>query len=111
MLQRSNPYAWRALATRKRYEALQHSKECNTMRVRGSLKMVLGVMALGCLSATLAAGPSFAGEQSWLYPPEVRARPVVVVIGGGFARHYWDPRYGLCPRPPARYRLRERTDP
>lgn len=79
---------------------------------RSCLNMTLWILALGCFGATLTAGPSFGGEQSWLYPPEVRARPVIVVSGGGFARHYWDPRYAsLCPRPPARHRLWERTDP
>jgi hypothetical protein len=74
--------------------------------------LTLGIFALGCFGATLTAGPSFGDEQSWLYPPEVRARPVVVVSGGGFARRYWDPRYApVCPCAPVRHRLRERAGP
>jgi hypothetical protein len=32
-------------------------------------------------------------QQSYLYPPEVRARPVVVVLDQRLERRYWDPRY------------------
>jgi hypothetical protein len=74
--------------------------------------MTLGILASGWFDATLAAGASFGVEQSLLYPPEVRARPVVVVNGGGFARRYWDPRYALlCSRPPKRHRWAEPVNP
>ncbi len=67
------------------------------MPVRSYLILALAT----CLGATLGATASFGGEQSLLYPPEVRARPVVVVNGGGYQRHYWDPRYAaLCPWTP-----------
>ena len=60
--------------------------------------------ALALLSATLGSGAAFAGAQrSFLYPPEVRFRPVIVVSGGPWQRHYWDPRYpALCPGTSAR---------
>jgi hypothetical protein len=75
-------------------------------------KLPLGILALGCFAAALTAGPSFAGEQSGLYPPEVSTRPVIVVSGGGFARHYWDPRYApVCPCIPVRQRLHQRANP
>jgi hypothetical protein len=74
--------------------------------------LALGILALGCFGAILAASPSFGGEQSLLYPPEVRARPVVVVSGGGLQRRYWDPRYAaLCPETPALHRWRDRSHP
>ena len=62
------------------------------------------VFALSCCIATALAGSggAQAEQQSYLYPPEVHARPVVVVPHGGLQRHYWDPRcaglYVLAPR-------------
>lgn len=74
--------------------------------------MTLGILTFGWFDAAFAAGASFGGEQSLLYPPEVRARPVVVVYGGGFTRRYWDPRYALiCSRPPQRHRWAEFVNP
>ncbi len=32
-------------------------------------------------------------QRSYLYPPEVRARPVVMVLDPRLERRYWDPRY------------------
>lgn len=74
--------------------------------------MTLGILAFGCFDATPAeAGAGFGTEQSLLYPPEVPARPVVVVYGGGFTRRYWDPRWALCSPPPRRHRFAERINP
>lgn len=51
-------------------------------------------VALGCCVAAVLAGCGGAvAEQSYLYPPEVRARPVVVVPDPTLQRRYWDPRY------------------
>lgn len=82
------------------------------MPVRSILILALG----SCLGATLGATPgttaSFGGEQSWLYPPEVRARPVVIVNDGGYQRRYWDPRYAaLCPWTPVWHRWPNRANP
>jgi len=55
--------------------------------------------ALGCCIAVGLAGPAPAmaqqslAQQSFLYPPEVRVRPVVMVLDPRLERHYWDPRY------------------
>ena len=58
---------------------------------------------LGGLAPALAQ-QSYA-QQSYLYPPEVRSRPVVVVADPAFQRHYWDPRYCDFYRPaPDRWR-------
>lgn len=75
--------------------------------------MTFGLLAFGCCDASLAeAGARFGTEQSLLYPPEVPARPVVVVYGGGFTRRYWDPRYALlCLPPPKRHRFAARVHP
>jgi hypothetical protein len=74
--------------------------------------VALGSLAFGCFDASLAAGASFGTEQSLLYPPEVPARPVVVVYGRGFTRRYWDPRYALlCSPPPKRHRFAARANP
>ena len=56
-------------------------------------------IALGCGIAAILGGlaPAMAqqsyAQQSYLYPPEVRIRPVVVVPDPSLQRHYWDPRY------------------
>jgi hypothetical protein len=50
-------------------------------------------LALGAGLALAAGVPAPATAGSWLYPPEVRARIVVVVPGIGLQRRYWDPRY------------------
>jgi hypothetical protein len=65
--------------------------------------------ALGCCIAVGLAGlaPAVAqqtwpqqslaqqslAQYSYLYPPEVRARPVVMVLDSRLERRYWDPRY------------------
>jgi hypothetical protein len=47
--------------------------------------------ALGCcIAAGLAPATA---QESCLYPPEVRARPVVMVLDPRLERRYWDPRY------------------
>jgi hypothetical protein len=70
------------------------------------------VYALGCgaalgLGTVLGTAPARA-QQSYFYPPEVRARPVVAVLDPYLQRHYWDPRYcdvyGMPP--PRRWRCR-----
>ncbi len=62
--------------------------------MRGFVRLTF---ALGCwLAMVPAAGAgALAGSagQSYLYPPEVRARPVVVVPDPTLQRYYWDPRY------------------
>jgi hypothetical protein len=76
------------------------------------MSLGIGILASGCFDAMATAGASFGVEQSLLYPPEVRARPVVVVNGGGFTRSYWDPRYALLySRPPKRHRWAEPVNP
>ncbi|HEY1982281.1 MAG TPA: hypothetical protein VGH13_19585 [Xanthobacteraceae bacterium] len=67
--------------------------------------------ALGFAAVLLLYSGAAADAGSWLYPPEVRARIVVVEPGIGLQRHYWDPRYCAfysvpfrhpwqCPAPP-----------
>jgi hypothetical protein len=62
------------------------------------------VFALGCGIAAILGGlaPAVAqqsltqqplAQQSYLYPPEVRIRPVVLVPDPFLQRRYWDPRY------------------
>lgn len=56
--------------------------------------------ALCCFGVTLGSGAAFGGNaHPLLYPPQVRARPVVVATGGPWRRRYWDPRYEdfACP--------------
>jgi|GEM_PF-6409154 len=59
--------------------------------MRSSLKTAI---ALGCCGTAILAGiiPA-AAEQSSLYPPEVRGRPVVVVNDPSSQRRYWDSRF------------------
>lgn len=52
----------------------------------------MGAMGLGCC-VVLVGLASAVAEQSYLYPPEVSARPVVAVPDPSLQRHYWDPRY------------------
>lgn len=50
--------------------------------------------ALGCCIAAVPVGLAPAtAQQSYLYPPEVSARPVVMVLDPRLERRYWDPRY------------------
>ena len=49
--------------------------------------------ALAAVGALAGAGLGPAAAGSPLYPPELRARIVVVEPGIGLQRHYWDPRY------------------
>ncbi len=52
----------------------------------------LAFAARSCLAVGLAGlSPAMAG-QSYLYPPEVRIRPVVLAPDPSLQRHYWDPR-------------------
>jgi hypothetical protein len=62
--------------------------------------LTVPVFALGCCIAAALGGPvpamaqqSFMAQHSFLYPPEVRARPVVMVLDPRLERRYWDPRY------------------
>ncbi len=68
------------------------------------MRTVTAVFALGSCIAAALAGPAPAmaqqslaqqslAQQSFLYPPEVRVRPVVMVLDPRLERHYWDPRY------------------
>jgi len=88
------------------------AREPSIVPVRSYLILALGTCLGTCLGTTLGASASFGGEQSLLYPPEVRARPVVVVNGGGYQRRYWDPRYAaLCPWTPVWRRSPDRSKP
>ena len=70
--------------------------------------LTVSVFALGCCIAVGLAGlaPALAqqslaqnlaqqslAQHSYLYPPEVRVRPVVMVLDPRLERRYWDPRY------------------
>jgi hypothetical protein len=73
------------------------------------MRTLTAVFALGSCIAAALAGPAPAmaqqslahqslaqqslAQQSFLYPPEVRVRPVVMVLDPRLERHYWDPRY------------------
>jgi hypothetical protein len=68
------------------------------------MRTLTAVFALGCCIAAALAGPAPAmaqqslaqqslAQQSFLYPPEVRVRPVVMVLDPRLERRYWDPRY------------------
>lgn len=54
-----------------------------------------------------AAAPAFAAtvdvQQSWLYPPEVPFRAVIVVDDPSLQRRYWDPRFCDCVCCPRRH--------
>ncbi len=62
--------------------------------------VLASVFALGCGIAAILGDltPAMArqsyAQQSFLYPPEVRSRPVVVAPEPALQRRYWDPRYG-----------------
>ena len=64
------------------------------------MKCLFGRMSalVVCFGAVFAAAaPASAGaQQSWLYPPEVAFRPVVVVDDPILQRRYWDPRFCDC---------------
>lgn len=65
------------------------------------------VSALACVAAAFAMAPAWAepqqawqqqgwAQQSFLYPPEVPFRAVVVVDDPSLQRRYWDPRFCDC---------------
>jgi hypothetical protein len=60
--------------------------------------LTVSVFALGCCIAAGLAGlaPALAqqslAQHSYLYPPEIRVRPVVMVLDPRLERRYWDPR-------------------
>jgi hypothetical protein len=59
------------------------------MRMSMTIAVALGC----CATASLAGIRAAPAGQSWLYPYEVRARPVVAVNDPCLQRRYWDPRY------------------
>jgi hypothetical protein len=58
---------------------------------------------LGFATLIVLYGGAAADAASPLYPPEVRARIVVVEPGLGLQRHYWDPRYCALTSVPYRH--------
>ncbi len=60
-------------------------------------------MGLALAAAIVLFGAAGAEAGSLLYPPEVRARIVVVEPGLGLQRHYWDPRYCALSAVPYRH--------
>jgi hypothetical protein len=73
---------------------------CDTVRIetsspeKGFMRTFVraGFVVASCVAAAIGSGvPAMAG-QSFLYPPEVRIRPVVAVPDPYLQRHYWDPR-------------------
>lgn len=57
-------------------------------------RLAISVLATGSwLAASFAGLAPAAARQLYLYPPEVRIRPVVMTPDPSLQRHYWDPRY------------------